>query len=52
MIRLTIKLSPSVIGFGYIPIELVTIGNNIDIIIRNKPVKATVVKKKFYRRGE
>ena len=40
------------IGFGYIPIELATIGNDIDIIIRNKPVKATVVKKKFYKRGE
>jgi len=40
------------IGFGYIPIELATIGNDIEIIIRNKPAKATVVKKKFYKRGE
>jgi aminomethyltransferase len=39
------------IGFGYVPIELATIGAEIDIIIRNKPVPATIVNKKFYLRG-
>jgi len=38
------------IGFGYIPIELATIGNDIDIIIRNKPVAAHIVNKRFYKR--
>ena len=39
------------IGFGYVPIELATIGTEIEIIIRNKPAPAQVVNKKFYRRG-
>jgi aminomethyltransferase len=40
------------IGLGYVPIELATIGTDIDIIIRNKPVPASIVDKRFYRRGE
>ena len=39
------------IGLGYVPIELATIGTDIDIIIRNKPVPAYIVDKRFYRRG-
>ena len=39
------------IGFGYVPIELATIGSDIEIIIRNKPVPAQIVNKKFYKRG-
>ncbi|MBA7702535.1 Aminomethyltransferase [subsurface metagenome] len=39
------------IGLGYVPIELATIGTDIDIIIRNKPVPASIVDKRFYRRG-
>ena len=39
------------IGLGYVPIELATIGTDIDIIIRNKPVPANIVNKRFYRGG-
>jgi len=39
------------IGFAYVPIELAKAGTEIGIIIRNKPVKATVTKRKFYKRG-
>jgi aminomethyltransferase len=39
------------IGFGYVPIELATIGTEIEIIIRNKPVAAKVVNRQFYKRG-
>jgi len=39
------------IGLGYIPIELATIGTGIEIIIRNKPVPAHIVNKRFYKRG-
>jgi len=39
------------IGFAYVPIELATLGAEIDIIIRNKPVRAHIVKRKFYKRG-
>jgi glycine cleavage system T protein (aminomethyltransferase) len=39
------------IGFGYVPIELATIGTEIEIMIRNKPVTARIVNRKFYRRG-
>jgi len=39
------------VGFGYVPIELATIGTDIEIIIRNKPVAARIVKRKFYKRG-
>ena len=39
------------IGLGYVPVELGNIGAEIDIMIRNKPVKANVVNKRFYKRG-
>jgi aminomethyltransferase len=39
------------IGFGYVPIELATIGTDIQIMIRNKPVPAQVVNRQFYKRG-
>jgi len=39
------------IGLGYVPIELAVIGTDIEIMIRNKPVAAQVVNKRFYRRG-
>jgi len=39
------------IGFGHIPTELATIGTCIEIMIRNKPVAATVVNRQFYKRG-
>ena len=38
------------IGLGYVPIELATIGTDIEIMIRNKPVPARVVNRKFYNR--
>ena len=40
------------IGLAYVPIELATIGTDIEIIIRNKPVTARIVNKRFYKRGE
>ena len=39
------------IGFGYVPIEMATIGTDIEIIIRNQPVAASIVSKRFYKRG-
>jgi len=39
------------IGFAYVPIEMATIGAEIGIIIRNRPVTAHIVKRKFYKRG-
>jgi aminomethyltransferase len=39
------------IGFGYVPIELATIGTEIEIMIRSKPVAAQVVNRQFYKRG-
>lgn len=39
------------IGFGYVPIELATIGTDIEIMIRNKPVAAEIVNRQFYKRG-
>jgi aminomethyltransferase len=39
------------IGFGYIPIDLATIGTEIAVMIRNKPVAAQVVDRQFYKRG-
>ncbi|GAH79749.1 unnamed protein product, partial [marine sediment metagenome] len=39
------------IGLGYVPTELATIGNDIKIMIRNKPVPAHIVNKRFYKRG-
>ena len=39
------------IGLGYLPIELATIGTDIEIMIRNQPMAAHIVKKPFYKRG-
>jgi aminomethyltransferase len=39
------------VGFGYVPIELATVGTEIEIMIRNKPVAANVVRRQFYKRG-
>lgn len=40
------------IGFCYVPSELSKIGNEINISVRNKPAAATVVSKRFYKKGE
>ena len=39
------------IGLGYVPTELATIGNDIEIMIHDKPLTAHIVSKKFYTRG-
>ena len=39
------------IGLGYVPVELSTIGTDIEIMIRSKPVPAHVVNNRFYKRG-
>jgi len=39
------------IGLGYFPVELASIGTDIEIMIRNKPVTAQIVNKRFYKRG-
>lgn len=36
------------IGLGFVPPELAKIGNEIDVVIRGKPVKARIVKTPFY----
>ncbi|MBL0387017.1 glycine cleavage system aminomethyltransferase GcvT [Tumebacillus sp. ITR2] len=38
------------IGLGLIDVQFATIGQEIDVIIRNKPVKAVIVKTPFYKR--
>ncbi|MDD5081853.1 MAG: glycine cleavage system aminomethyltransferase GcvT [Dehalococcoidales bacterium] len=38
------------IGMGYVPIELATIGTDIQIMIRNQLVDARLVSKRFYKR--
>jgi len=38
------------IGLGYVDCELSKVGTNIDIMIRNQPVKARVCEMPFYRR--
>lgn len=38
------------LGLGYVPVELVSIGTGIEIMIRSKLVPAQVVNKKFYQR--
>ncbi len=39
------------IGLGYVPAELATIGGDIKVMIRDKLVMASIVSRKFYRRG-
>ena len=36
------------LGMAYVPVELSAIGTEIDVLIRNKPVKAKIVKRPFY----
>jgi aminomethyltransferase len=33
---------------AYVPAELAAIGTEIEVLIRNKPVKARIVKRPFY----
>lgn len=47
--------SPSLgepIGCGYVPVELGEVGSEVDVIIRDKPVRAVVVETPFYKREE
>jgi aminomethyltransferase len=39
------------IGMGYVPAAYAAIGTELDIIIRDKPTKAVVVKPPFLKRG-
>ncbi|MFP3897821.1 MAG: glycine cleavage system aminomethyltransferase GcvT [Dehalococcoidia bacterium] len=39
------------IGLGYVPTELSAVGGGIEIMIRNKPVPAHTVDKRFYKKG-
>ena len=39
------------IGMGYVPIELSVEGSEFDVLIRNKSIKAQVVKLPFYRKS-
>jgi len=38
------------IGFGYVPIDMSSIGTHLEIVIRNRIVPAEVVSKRFYKR--
>jgi aminomethyltransferase len=38
------------IGMGYVPIELSSEGSEFDVLIRNKSIKAQVVKMPFYKK--
>jgi aminomethyltransferase len=38
------------IGLGYIAIEQATVGNEIDVLIRDQPVTARIVQTPFYKR--
>jgi aminomethyltransferase len=37
------------LGLGYVPTELATEGSEFDVIVRDKPVRARVVKTPFYK---
>ena len=39
------------IGLGYVPVELSAIDTGIEVSIRNRPVPARIVNKRFYKRG-
>jgi aminomethyltransferase len=46
--------SPAVgvsIGLGYVPVELSTVGTEIQILIRDKLVSAQIVNRRFYKKG-
>ncbi|MBI4759297.1 MAG: glycine cleavage system aminomethyltransferase GcvT [Chloroflexi bacterium] len=36
------------LGLGYVPVELSTLGTEIDVIVRGKPVRAKIVRTPFY----
>lgn len=36
------------LGMAYVPVELSRLGTEIEIVIRNKPVKAKIIKRPFY----
>jgi len=36
------------LGMAYVPAEMAALGTEIDVVIRNKPVKARIVKRPFY----
>ncbi len=38
------------LGLGYVPVELAGVGSEFDVVIREKPTRARVVKTPFYRR--
>lgn len=40
------------IGFGYVPIDMSSIGTNFEIVVRDRPVLAEVVGKRFYKRED
>ncbi len=40
------------LGLGYVPVELAGPGTELEIMIRNRPVRAMVVKTPFYRRAK
>lgn len=47
-------LSPSTgkgIGLGYVPVEAARAGTEIEVVIRNRPVKAEIVRPPFYKDG-
>lgn len=39
------------IGLGYVPIDKARVGTELEIVIRDRPVLAEVVGKRFYKRG-
>ncbi|MHC1578220.1 MAG: glycine cleavage system aminomethyltransferase GcvT [Dehalococcoidia bacterium] len=39
------------IGLGYVPVELSTVGTEIEILIRDKLVSAQIVNRRFYKKG-
>lgn len=40
------------IGLGYVPTELAKVGNEIEIVVRNQPMRAKIVRTPFYKRSE
>jgi len=36
------------LGMAYVPAEMAALGTEINVVIRNKPVKAKIVKRPFY----
>ncbi|MEW6308326.1 MAG: glycine cleavage system aminomethyltransferase GcvT [Bacillota bacterium] len=40
------------VGEGYVPQGMASVGNELDIIIRDRPVRARIIKGPFYRRAK